>query len=373
MERKKISHVITVIALCVALLIGNLALPGTVTTAYAAAKKISSLSISGINTKKYTGAAVTQAPAVKDGTKTLKKGTDYTLTYKNNYEVGIATVTIKGKNNYTGSVSKTFKIIPADVLDLKASTVVAGTAQLTWEFGREIWGYQVYYATEKNGDYTKLSTVDTNAYTAKLTGGKTYYFKVRAYAKAEDKTYYGAFTKALEVAVKTHENKIQVHDSGKAYGNYIELSDIPKEIISEMKYMYTSGRLLSFNIQYLDKDTNEGRWVNFFEEASADNDFEKHTNEYIGMFSFTLITKDSLDTVQPYYEAMNPDEHSTFYSGNVYNPVLNFNRAGGTGLYQLTLTENPAVREDRIVEYYTDMLADGYQMVISGGCEWIPY
>ena len=42
---------------------------------------------------------------------TLKQGTDYTLTYKNNKKAGTATVTITGKGNYAGSVKKTFKVV----------------------------------------------------------------------------------------------------------------------------------------------------------------------------------------------------------------------------------------------------------------------
>ncbi len=42
---------------------------------------------------------------------TLKKNTDYTVTYENNTEIGTATVTITGKGNYTGTLTKTFKIV----------------------------------------------------------------------------------------------------------------------------------------------------------------------------------------------------------------------------------------------------------------------
>lgn len=41
---------------------------------------------------------------------TLCEGTDYTVSYANNVEKGYATVTYTGKGNYTGSVTKTFKI-----------------------------------------------------------------------------------------------------------------------------------------------------------------------------------------------------------------------------------------------------------------------
>ena len=48
---------------------------------------------------------------VTDGETELKKGTDYDVAYKNNTDVGIATVMISGKGNYSGSVSETFEII----------------------------------------------------------------------------------------------------------------------------------------------------------------------------------------------------------------------------------------------------------------------
>ena len=42
---------------------------------------------------------------------TLKKGTDYTVKYENNTAAGTATVTVTGKGNYKGTLTKTFKIV----------------------------------------------------------------------------------------------------------------------------------------------------------------------------------------------------------------------------------------------------------------------
>ena len=50
-------------------------------------------------------------PTVKDGSKTLVKDTDYTVTYQNNKNAGTATVIITGKGNYEGSISKNFSIV----------------------------------------------------------------------------------------------------------------------------------------------------------------------------------------------------------------------------------------------------------------------
>ncbi len=78
---------------------------------------IAKAAVTGISDKTYTGKTLTQNVTVKmdvNGTNfTLKSGTDYTVEYSNNTEVGTATVKITGAGNYTGSVSKTFKISEA--------------------------------------------------------------------------------------------------------------------------------------------------------------------------------------------------------------------------------------------------------------------
>jgi len=71
---------------------------------------ITNASVSGVTDKDYTGSAVTQSPTVKINGMTLQQEVDYTVSYSNNVNAGTATMTITGKNGYTGSVSKTFKI-----------------------------------------------------------------------------------------------------------------------------------------------------------------------------------------------------------------------------------------------------------------------
>ena len=71
---------------------------------------VANASVSDVSDRVYTGTAHTQSPTVKVGGRTLKNGTDYTLSYKNNVNAGTATMTVTGKGNYAGSVSRTFKI-----------------------------------------------------------------------------------------------------------------------------------------------------------------------------------------------------------------------------------------------------------------------
>ena len=62
----------------------------------------------------YTGKArkpiTTVTTKVNGHLVTLTKGTDYTVKYENNIEKGTATVTVTGKGNYKGTLTKTFKI-----------------------------------------------------------------------------------------------------------------------------------------------------------------------------------------------------------------------------------------------------------------------
>ena len=68
----------------------------------------------------FDGNAKTPEVVVKTGSSNLKKDTDYTVAYSENTQVGTATVTITGKGNYTGTVTKTFKIVAATLAPLKA-------------------------------------------------------------------------------------------------------------------------------------------------------------------------------------------------------------------------------------------------------------
>ena len=61
----------------------------------------------------YNGKTQTPAITLKDGVKTLTKGTDYIMSYSNNKNVGTATVSVTGKGNYKGKITKNFKITKA--------------------------------------------------------------------------------------------------------------------------------------------------------------------------------------------------------------------------------------------------------------------
>ena len=67
----------------------------------------------GLTDRTYTGSEIRPVPSVSVSGKTLTRGTDYDLSYSNNINVGTATVTITGKGDYTGTITRTFTILPA--------------------------------------------------------------------------------------------------------------------------------------------------------------------------------------------------------------------------------------------------------------------
>ncbi len=146
------------------------------------AKSISGSTISEISDQTYTGSAITPTIAVTDGDKALVNGTDYTVEYSNNVNVGTATVTITGKGNYTETKTAIFTIkAAASVIPEVSATPSNGQVTLSWNAVEGAKKYAV--AIYENGKYTVLDdSLTGTTYTAKnLTNGKEYKFLVQSY------------------------------------------------------------------------------------------------------------------------------------------------------------------------------------------------
>ena len=134
------------------------------------AKSISSTSVTlGTTSYTYDGTAKNPSVTVKDGSKTLTNGTDYTVTYSNNTNVGTATVTITGKGNYTGTASKTFTI---NAKSISSTTVTLGTTSYTYDGTAKKPSVTVKDGSKtltSGTDYTVSYSNNTNAGTATVT------------------------------------------------------------------------------------------------------------------------------------------------------------------------------------------------------------
>ena len=130
----------------------------------------------------------------------------YTVSYKNNKNVGNASVTVTGKGKYKACSGKaSFKIIikPGNISELKAGKK---SASVKWSKISGAAGYQLQYSTSKKfskSKTVKISGTAKNKQTIKsLSSQKTYYVRVRAYKTVNGKTWYGAWSKSKKCCVK---------------------------------------------------------------------------------------------------------------------------------------------------------------------------
>ena len=171
-------------------------------TNYIEGEEISSAKISGIKAKTYNGKAQTQSVTVKNGAKTLKNGTDYTVSYKNNKNAGTATMIITGKGDYKGSVKKTFKINKAKnpmtvsfkksvTANSKKATVIKAAVTPQKAQGKVTYSTNNKKVTVKNGAMTVAKG---------LKKGKTVTVKVTVTAKGNNN--YNKLAKTVSIKVK---------------------------------------------------------------------------------------------------------------------------------------------------------------------------
>ena len=149
----------------------------------------------------------------KNGTytrvKTITDVTDGTMTYTDKkVETGVKyyykVCTYNSYFSYTnGTYSEIKSVTPKPAVPtLKAKSSGYNSIKLTWgkaETGVD--GYAIYRSTSKNGTYKRIKTIKsrtTVSYTnKKLTTGKKYYYKIKAYTKNNGKTYWSSASSAV--------------------------------------------------------------------------------------------------------------------------------------------------------------------------------
>ena len=178
---------------------------GSVSKTFKIKNNFKKATVSGISTKAFTGKNITQSITVKYNGKTLKNGTDYTVSYSSNKNIGTATVKIAGKGSYTGTITKTFKINPAKQ-EIQKLTAKSKAFFVDWAQKGSATGYEIQYATNSKFTSAKKVTI-TNKKTdkttiSKLSGKKKYYVRVRSYTTVKGTKYYGAWSASKSVTTK---------------------------------------------------------------------------------------------------------------------------------------------------------------------------
>ena len=164
-------------------------------------KKNISLATISVANQYYTGKAVKPALAVKyNDITTLQNGYDYTVTYSNNVNVGTAKITIKGIGNYTGTVTKTFKITKLPkVSGAKLGGRAADALRVNWTRNVSADGYIV--EMYKNGKWVRAAKITNKNTTtfrkAGLKASTVYKFRVRAYKMIGSVAAYSDYTATI--------------------------------------------------------------------------------------------------------------------------------------------------------------------------------
>ncbi len=141
----------------------------------------------------YSGEANCPELIFSNKTTTAVLGVDYTLSYKNNVNTGIAKVTANGIGNYKGSYTKTFTIRPSAVTVLKNKAVSDKTFTLSWTKAQgNVNGYRIYRLNPETKEWVYAVYTKNTYYNV---GGRepatVYTYMVKAYKSVDGKTILG--------------------------------------------------------------------------------------------------------------------------------------------------------------------------------------
>ena len=90
-------------------------------------------------------------------------------------------------------IDSQYKIAEPTALTLSIPS--ASSIKISWTKATGVTGYEIWYATSKNGTYEKLKTTTGSSYThTELKAGSTYYYKIRSYITVSDTKVYGSYT-----------------------------------------------------------------------------------------------------------------------------------------------------------------------------------
>ena len=154
----------------------------------------------------YNGKAQKPAITVYAGNKKLSSKY-YTVSYKNNKNVGYGTVVVKGKGNYSKySGTANFKINLKKTKLSSAKSTKRKTFTIIWKKTGGNSGWQVQYSLNKkfrSGVRTiNLKSSNTRLTVRNLKSRKNYYVRVRSYKKVGRQTWYSGWSNVKCIKIK---------------------------------------------------------------------------------------------------------------------------------------------------------------------------
>ena len=159
----------------------------------------------------YNGQSITPVVYVAYNHNYLIHNTDFTATYSNNNAPGVATVKITGIGNYSGSISKTYIILPEKIASVSIKKDSATSAVISWSAASKVSGYEILKFDSAKNAYVHLAYVssDQTSYKASsLKNSTAYYYQIRAYKTVNDKNYYGEAGNTVFTFIKPSKVKL---------------------------------------------------------------------------------------------------------------------------------------------------------------------
>ena len=154
----------------------------------------------------YTGDVIHPRFTVTNSNGKTISSKNYSVKYSKNKTVGTASMTITFKGNYSGSVTKTFKINPKGTTLSKLTAQKKGFTAKWNKQSTQTTGYQIKYSSAKSFKNYTIKTVSSPKTTKKtitnLKAGKKYYVRIRTYKTVNGKKYYSAWSKSKSVTTK---------------------------------------------------------------------------------------------------------------------------------------------------------------------------
>lgn len=160
----------------------------------------------------YNGQSITPVVYVAYNHNYLIQNTDFTATYSNNNAPGVATVKIKGIGNYSGSISKTYIILPEKIASVSIKKSSATSAVISWSAASKVSGYEILKFDSAKNAYvhlTHVSNSQTSYKVSSLKNSNAYYYQVRAYKTVNDKNYYGEIGNTVFTFIKPSKVKLK--------------------------------------------------------------------------------------------------------------------------------------------------------------------
>lgn len=288
----------------------------------------------------YTGSEIAPSVEVVLNNTKLNAKSDYTLSYSSNIEIGIASIVVTGAGNYTGSITKNFTIIPANISGVIAqnvntiydgqahSIIVEGLADgdtVTYKTGyyssyeslnptfTEVGEHTVYYKVTRRNHNPYEGSAFVNISPASITGisasgstssynGQTRQITVTGLQTGDILTYStsesGPFSEAHPEIKNVGTHKVYYKVSRENHTDYISYAEIVINAIQQTNITCESQNMLyDGQLKYAKINAPQGSTIyyktNYFDEYSAEHPVVRDAGTYI--IYFKVVTPNYID------------------------------------------------------------------------------